>query len=273
MGPKLQKPENPAVEEMRPVTRTSLSDEIVEQLIELISRDVLKPGERLPSERELCKKFGVGRTSLREALRSLAVMGILDGRVGEGTFVSKSNKKYLEKTLQWGLLLDRKKVEDLIETRLMLESQTAFLAAQRATKGNLQEIGQTLLGMEESIDRPQSYLEFDLQFHLLIARATQNSILSNLLSMTRGYLQEWIKENLTERSTPKLGMRAELSLREHKKILEALRKGNAEGARQAMTEHILSSSADLQIHIREKSGQSAKKTAGNDQPGITGDLT
>jgi GntR family transcriptional regulator, transcriptional repressor for pyruvate dehydrogenase complex len=135
------------MEEMRPVIRTSLSDEIVEQIIDLISRDVLKPGERLPSERELCKKFGVGRTSLREALRSLAVMGILDGRVGEGTFVSTNNKKYLEKTLQWGLLLDRKKVEDLIETRLMLESQTAFLASQRATKQNLQEIGQTLRGM------------------------------------------------------------------------------------------------------------------------------
>ena len=114
------------MDEMRPVTRTSLSDEIVEQIIDLISRDVLKPGERLPPERELCKRFGVGRSSLREALRSLAVMGILDGRVGDGTFVANNNKKYLEKILQWGLLLDRKTVEDLIDTRLMLESQTAF---------------------------------------------------------------------------------------------------------------------------------------------------
>jgi GntR family transcriptional repressor for pyruvate dehydrogenase complex len=200
-------------------------------------------------------------------------MGILDGRVGEGTFVSNSNKKYLEKTLQWGLLLDRKKVEDLIETRLMLESQTAFLTAQRATTQNLKEIRQTLQGMEESIDQPQRYLEFDLRFHLLIARATQNSILYNLLSMTRGYLQEWIKENLTERSTAKLGTRAALSLREHKKILQALRKGRAEEARQAMTEHILSSSADLQKHIKERSGPSAKRTAGIDQSDVTPDLT
>ena len=273
ISPRVQKSQNPAMEEMRPVIRTSLSDEIVEQIIDLISRDVLKPGERLPSERELCKKFGVGRTSLREALRSLAVMGILDGRVGEGTFVSNSNKKYLEKTLQWGLLLDRKKVEDLIETRLMLESQTAFLTAQRATTQNLKEIRQTLQGMEESIDQPQRYLEFDLRFHLLIARATQNSILYNLLSMTRGYLQEWIKENLTERSTAKLGTRAALSLREHKKILQALRKGRAEEARQAMTEHILSSSADLQKHIKERSGPSAKRTAGIDQSDVTPDLT
>jgi GntR family transcriptional repressor for pyruvate dehydrogenase complex len=220
---KVQRQENLAMEEMKPVTRTSVSDEIVAQIINLISRDVLKPGERLPPERELCKQFGVGRSSLREALRSLAVMGILDGRVGEGTFVSNNNRKYLEKTLQWGLLLDRKKVQDLIETRLMLESQTAFLAAQRATAENLQEIEETLRGMEASIEQPEKYLGFDLQFHLMIAQATQNSILSSLLSMIRGYLQEWIKGSLAEPSMSKTEMRAKLSLQEHKKILQALR--------------------------------------------------
>ena len=243
-------PEQMAVAAMKPVTRTSLSDEIVQQIIDLISREVLKAGDRLPSERELCKKFGVGRTSLREALRSLVVMGILDGRVGEGTFVSDSNSKYLAKTLQWGLLLDRKKVQDLIETRLMLESQTAFLAAQRADETHLLEIEQTIQGMRKCLDQPERYLEFDLQFHLAIARAAQNSILFNLLSMTRGYLQEWIKESLAEPRNSRLGARAKLSVQEHKKILEALRNGHAEAARQAMTHHILSSSADLQKHIK-----------------------
>ena len=244
------------MKEMRPVTRTSLSDEIVEQMIDLISRDVLKPGDRLPAERELCKQLGVGRSSLREALRSLAVMGILDGRVGDGTFVSNNNRKYLEKTLQWGLLLDRKKVQDLIETRLMLESQTAFLAAQRATAENVEEIEATLRGMEASIEQPEKYLEFDLQFHLMIAQATQNSILYSLLSMIRGYLQEWIKGSLAEPSASKTEMRATLSLAEHKKILHALRKGEAEAAQGAMTEHILSSSVDLQTYIEGESGDS-----------------
>ena len=243
--------ENPAMEEMRPVARASLSDKIVEQLIDLISRDVLKPGERLPSERELCKRFGVGRTSLREALRSLSVMGILDGRVGEGTFVC-NKKNYLEKALQWGLLLDHKKVQDLIETRVMLESQTAFLAAQRATEEDKREIEQTLQGMEESLEEPEKFLEFDLQFHLLIARATQNSILYSLLSMTRGYLQEWIKGSLSDPSAAKVGTRASLSLRQHQKIFTALRQGRAEEAQRAMTDHILSSSVDLQTHIKDE---------------------
>lgn len=241
---KAQEQEKLGMKEIKPDTRTSLSDGIVEQVVDLISRDVLKPGDRLPSERELCKRLGVGRSSLREALRSLAVMGIIDGRVGDGTFVSNSNKRYLEKTLQWGLLLDRKRVQDLIETRLMLESQTAFLAAQRVTPENIEAIEETLRGMEASIEQPEKYLEFDLQFHLTIARATQNSILYSLLSMIRGYLQEWIKGSLAESSTGEK-TRAELSLLEHQKILHALRNGEAVQAQQAMTEHILSSSVDL----------------------------
>jgi GntR family transcriptional repressor for pyruvate dehydrogenase complex len=250
MNAKIHPPDSLAFEALQPVSRTSLSDEIVHQITDLISREVLKPGERLPSERELCKKFGVGRTSLREALRSLAVMGILDGRVGEGTFVSRSNSKYLAKTLQWGLLLDRKKVQDLIETRLMLESQTAFLGAQRAEEDNLREIEQAIAGMAECLDEPHEYLDFDLQFHLAIARAAQNSILFNLLGLTRGYLQEWIKKSLAAgpRSS-KNGARAKLSIKEHKQILEQLRQGHSEGARRAMTRHILSSSKDLQKHI------------------------
>lgn len=252
MNLKVQKTDNRASEAMRPVHRNSLSDEIVEQIIDLISRGVLKPGDRLPSEKELCLRFGVGRTTIREALRSLAVMRILDGRVGEGTFVSTDNRKYLEKALQWGLLIDRKSVNDLVETRLMLESQTAYAAAARATEENLQEIEEALEGMRRTLDRAEEYLEHDLRFHLAIARATQNQILFNLLSMTRGYLQTWIGESLAKPSIRKIRARAESSVREHQKILQALRKHKPEDARQAMTEHILSSSIDLQSQVDRK---------------------
>jgi len=240
---------------MRPVNRNSLSDEIVEQLTGLISRGVLKPGERLPSEKELCLRFGVGRTTIREALRSMAVMGILNGRVGEGTFVSVDGQKYLEKTLQWGLLIDPKSVTDLVETRLMLESQTAYAAAARATVENLQEIEEALEGMRRSSDRPDEYLEHYLRFHLAIARATQNSILFKLLTMTRGYLQTWIRESLSKPSSRKMRARAHSSVREHERILLALRKREPEEARQAMTDHILSSSRDFQAQVNAKPGE------------------
>ena len=235
---------------LKPVARTSVSDEIIAQIVDLIARGELEPGQRLPAERELCKQFGVGRTSLREALRSLAVMGILDGRVGEGTFVSADNEKHLANVLQWGLLLDRKRVQDLIETRLMLETQTAFLAAQRATEADLAELSTTLEGMAGALDQPDQYLGFDVQFHLCIARATHNSILYSLLGMIRNYLQEWIEGSLAEPAA-EVGRRARLSLQEHEKIVAALRRGRAEEARQAMSAHILSSSVDLRAHFEE----------------------
>ena len=252
-----KEPVSPSMAAMKPIIRTSLSDEIVERIIDLISQRVLKPGDRLPSEKDLAIQFGVGRTTIREALRSLAVLGVVDGRVGEGTFVSSTNRRYLEKALQWGLLIDRKDVQDLIETRLLLESQTAFWAAHRASLANLQEIEDAIDGMEQSIHDPESYLRADLQFHISIAQASQNSILYHLVSMTRGYLQAWIQRSLSRPTPRKTQQRAEISIQEHRKILQAIRSGNAEGARQAMNAHILSSSRDLQSWLarREKSSK------------------
>ena len=238
---------NLAVAELQPIPRSSVSDAIVDQIVDLISREVLKPGDRLPSERELGKRFEVGRTSVREALRSLTVMGLVDGRVGDGTFVS-DNHHYLERTLQWGFLLDPKKVEDLIETRLMLESNTAFRAAERADEPNLQSIREALGGMERSLQADDAFLEFDLQFHLEIAMASHNSILHNLVSVTRGYLQEWIKGSLKTPSAD-ADERARLSIAQHRTILGAISEGDSTLARNSMEAHILSSSRDLQAHI------------------------
>lgn len=236
-----------ATGQLQPIERSSVSDAIVDQIISLISRSLLKSGDRLPSERELCKRFGVGRTSVREALRSLTTMGIVDGRVGEGTFVA-DNRQHLERTLQWGMLLDGNDVENLVETRLMLESNTAFWAATRAGEENLAAITTHLKGMEESVFDSEQFLEHDLRFHLEIASATQNPIVQRLVSTTRGYLQEWIKGSL---KTPSgnAADRARLSVEEHRAILEALFAKDAEVAREAMAAHILSSSKDLRAHL------------------------
>lgn len=232
---------------MSPVKRTSVSDAIVAQITDLIERNILKPGDRLPPERELCKRFQVGRSSLREALRSLATMGLLDGRVGEGTFVCDKSQ-YVERALQWGFLLDGKKLQDLSETRMMLESQNAYLAAERATPADLEAIADALAGMAGGLADAGRFLASDLQFHLLIARATHNSILYSLLETTRNYLQEWLEESLAEPSLA--GPRAELSLAEHHRILAALQQRDAEAARQAMAAHIRSSSGDLAEKVR-----------------------
>jgi GntR family transcriptional repressor for pyruvate dehydrogenase complex len=227
---------------IEPIRRQSLSDEIIRQLMDLISQGKLKPGQRLSSERDLCKQFGVGRSSLREALRSLAMMGILESRVGEGTYIASDSQTYLKKTAKWGLLFDQKNLTDLVETRLMLESQTSFLAAQRATDKDLETLKKTLDEMRDSVDKTEKYLELDLQFHLDIAQATQNSVLYNLLQMTRGYLKESIKDILIQSTSKKTKARMELSLHGHQEIFEAIQDGQAERVRHLMIKHIQTSS-------------------------------
>lgn len=238
------------------VPRASLSDHIVGQIADIISRGALKAGERIPSEKQLCLQFGVGRTSVREALRSLSAMGVLETRMGEGTFVAEDASRTMERSFQWGLLMNPKTVEDLVETRLMLESHTAYLAASKATAEDLEQVQDAIRRMQASLAKPEQYLEYDLQFHLTIARATQNSILQSLLSTTRGYLQAWIRETLSAASGEASAKRARLSIAEHKRILRALKSRDAGGARQAMAAHILSSSADLKNRLPGRPGAS-----------------
>jgi GntR family transcriptional repressor for pyruvate dehydrogenase complex len=237
---------------LKPAQRISLSDNIVEQLTGLIAREELKPGERIPSEKQLCEQFGVGRTSVREALKSLSVMGILESHAGDGTFVSPNRDRYLERAFKWGLLLDRKVVNDLVETRLLLESHTTYLAARRATADDLAAMERAVQGMEESVSDPKRYLQHDLQFHLRIALATQNTILGNLLSTIRGYLQSGVEQTLATSPPEQPTFRATLSITQHKKILRALKKRRANDARRAMREHILSSQADVESHVAAK---------------------
>jgi GntR family transcriptional regulator, transcriptional repressor for pyruvate dehydrogenase complex len=174
---------------------------------------------------------------LREALRSLSIFGIIEVRLGEGTFISAGNARYLERILAWGYLLEPKILEDLMETRVFLESQTAYLAAQRATPENLKDIEQALKGMEESLGSYETFLNYDMRFHLAIAKATQNDFYCYLLSVTRVHLQEWIKKSLSEPMFVR-EYTHEAAFREHLQIFDAIRRQSAEEARQAMTDHI-----------------------------------
>lgn len=232
----------PMLPGLKPAARTSLSEHIVDQITGLIRAGALKPGDRIPSEKQLCEQFAVGRTSVREALKALAGMGVLESHPGDGTFISLHTGQQVERVYTWSLLLDRKALDDLIETRLLLESDTAGLAAGRATDADLAEIAASIRGMQDSLDDRPRYLEQDLRFHMAIGKATQNSILLSLLSTTRAYLQAWIQETLQRETAVR---RARLSVAEHKRILAALRKKDPEAARRAMAAHVLSSSRDL----------------------------
>ncbi len=228
------------VPQLKPIPRASLSDGIVDQIAGLIASGGLKPGDRMPSEKELCRQFHVGRTSVREALRSLAALGVVESHAGDGTFVAASAGAGLERSLRFAVLLDARELEDLVEARVALETQLAGLAARRRGPADLEEMREAIAGMKAAGADAEAYLASDLRFHLAIARAAGNTILRKMLETTRGYLQAWIRETLASSKR-----RAAVSIAEHRRILAALEAGDAEGAAAAMRGHLVSSSRAL----------------------------
>lgn len=171
---------------------------------------------------------------MREALRGLSLLGLLDARLGEGTFIAEDGEKFIGKMFEWRILTERRDIENLLEVRLALESETAYYAASRGTDDHFQQLEEIINKMQSAIENPKGFAPLDLEFHLIIARASDNEIMHELLMMIRGQLERSLFKVL---SIPGGG---NLALQQHKKIYEAIRKRDPEGAKSYMREHIKS---------------------------------
>jgi GntR family transcriptional repressor for pyruvate dehydrogenase complex len=223
----------PAIEDqLKPVSKNSLSEDICRQIMNLISTGVLQPGYRLPAERELCQRFGVGRSSLREAIRGLGIIGVLDVRVGDGTFVALNGEKFIGKVFEWRLATERQNLENLLEVRLALEAATAQYAAIRGTEEQFDQIEEILNKMQACINDKTSFAQLDLEFHLVIAEASNNTLIYDLLSIIRAQVAQALTEVVS------LPGGAELAYETHREIYEAIRTRDPEKARAHMKHSI-----------------------------------
>jgi len=220
-----------AMEPVKPIFRAGLSEQVADQIADMIAARHWKPGEKLPSEAELCKVFGVSRPSLREALKSLAFVGLVEMRTGQGTFVAAGPGKFLDRLCTHGLLTNDESVEDLTAARLALEGELAALCAQRASREQLQSLETLVERIRVCTDR-ETFLQLDLDFHLAIAAYARSQILARLLRAIRGLLQEVI------RKSAQLPGDQVLTYEQHLRILRALKEGNSRDARKAMRKHI-----------------------------------
>jgi GntR family transcriptional repressor for pyruvate dehydrogenase complex len=216
----------------RPIQKNSISDEIIRQLLREISSGHLRPGQRLPSERELCKQFNAGRSSLREALRCLSIMGVLTARVGEGTSVATDGSKFLGTIMEWRVITERYDLRNLMEVRLALEGLAAASTAERATDAELAAIEGLLVRMQDALGDAKRFSALDLEFHLAISQSSKNLAMADMLIMLRSQLAHVVSTVL------KLPDARPLSLKEHEAIVKALLRRDAEGARKAMQAHI-----------------------------------
>jgi GntR family transcriptional repressor for pyruvate dehydrogenase complex len=214
------------------VTKTTLTSDIYLQLLSHLIKGVWTEGQRIPPERELGAQLGVGRTSLREALKALEIMGMIETRLGAGTYVC-NRSEFLSRPLLWAIMgNDPTDARELIEARRFIESELVTLAASRATAENLKEIGHYLDQMKTHLGDPVAFQDADINFHLAVAKAAHNRILQNALQLIRNLMQQWISKAATGEGVPAA------ALEQHKHIFLAIAKRNSERARTAMSAHL-----------------------------------
>ena len=209
------------------------SDKIIKQIKGLISSGQLKPGDRLPPERKLAERLGVGRTPVRDAIRKLEFYGILRTLPQSGTVVAGIGIAALE-----GLISDVLKLEDtdfaaLVETRVLLETNAAYFAAIRRTHDDIVMIQNALDAYIHKVDTGDQAVEEDLMFHLKIAETSKNSVLKSLmLIITPDIINSFIKLEVCKAD------RIKKSIEEHKEILKYIVNQEPEMASNAMREHL-----------------------------------
>lgn len=218
--------------EIRPIVKTSLTDLIIEQVKRLILDGELKPGDRLPSERELAEKFSVGRSTLREALKAIEIMGIVN-RTNEGTIVNDSIASTFTDPLTKKLILKGLDYRDLIETRKILEVELVVLSAQRATEEDVKKIEKILYEMNIAKgSNKNNFVEADMAYHQAVAEAAHNFVLLELFNTVRNLLLE-IQNKVVEKD----GIE-ERTLYYHKEIYYAIKNHNVDLGRKYMKKHI-----------------------------------
>ena len=168
------------------VTRDALPDQIAARLIDLITERQLKAGDRLPPERELAASMGVSRSSLREALRALAMLGVAEMRHGDGTYLTSLEADALMRPVGLVLALSDSGLEELFEARKLVEPGLAALAATRISDADAAELRRCAEASAAAQEDAEAFMFADIELHAKIARAASNAVLERLLDSIAG---------------------------------------------------------------------------------------
>jgi GntR family transcriptional repressor for pyruvate dehydrogenase complex len=225
---------------LKPLSRATLPQEIVAAIAELIMQRVWRPGERIPPEKELAARFNVGRSTIREAIKSLVIFGVIDSRPGDGSFIRGAQSDLLSGAFQWGLLLSERNLGDLVDARVLIEGECAARAAASGDPDLSVRLMGLLARMREEQHRPREFMQLDNEFHAEIAAAARNALYLSLSNTIQSLVSVWYSE--TFRMAP---TKAE-TVAEHSAIASAIQANDPDAAREAMREHVLRAAERLQ---------------------------
>lgn len=231
---------------LKPIKPKRISDQVFEQIRELIYKGDFKSGQQILPERELALSMAVSRTSVRNAINKLVTMGLLEHRQGQGTFVSSPENR-TGNPLAAVMATDEATLDDLLEVRMGLECNAALLAAQRATDTDLKAIERSLEEMIHDLETTDKIgTGPDTAFHMAVAFSTKNPVLIHLMRNFYDFLFVGIKKNLTHMYMDRTAL--EDVVEHHKTIFAAIQKRAAQEAFDAMRLHI----EYVQVYFRNR---------------------
>lgn len=219
-----------------PLQQTRLYEQVSERIRNLIIDEALRPAERLPSERDLAAQLGVSRIVIREALKYLSAQGLVEVKQGSGTYVKRLSSEHVIDSIGLYLRFRRsdKAFANLLEVRRSLEVDIAALAAERATEEDLAAMQAAIEQMAAHVGDPEQFAKHDLVFHSALAAATGNEIYGLLLIPITDLLLDFrIAAYLYDTEEAIQG-----GLTHHRKVLEQVKAGDSDGAREAMNDHL-----------------------------------
>lgn len=251
----------PPAHDDRPVRESEGSTEqVVSYVRNLIERGELRPGDRLPAERDLATHIGVSRPTVRAGLRALAAMGVVQSRHGSGTFIPSGPPSLGTEALSFLAALHGFTRDEMYEARRILEVGAAGLAAERATHEQIATLAEEVAGMFASMDDPRVFLVHDINFHRAVAAASGNPIVASIVEMVSALYYERRRDTAVRASERDLKDAADM----HRRIYQAIRGRDADAARNAMHTHLVQASAHQAQEPAET--ESARAAAVADRP-------
>lgn len=221
----------------RSIKNTKVHQQVIEQIKHSIYEGKLKKGDKLPTAKELQETLGVSRSSIREAFSALELIGVIETRTGEGTFISnnESTMKFLE-PLSMILALEENIVEELLEFRMVLECDCIRLATERITDEELDEMKKYIDSLEAMEGNEESSIEADMMFHYTIGKASKNKVLYQVLTSISEVMNLHIKNTRTKLVSNPLTMKR--FVEQHMDIYHAMKNRDADEAIKAVQGHL-----------------------------------
>lgn len=234
---------------VKPIRKTSVAEEIIAQLKDLIETDQITPGAKLPGERELAQMFAVSRASVREALKALSLLGIIENRPGNGTYLTDSADRWPQEHFKILLSLKKSALFEIFEVRKSMDGTAARLAARRRNEDDVQAMRKALDGMARNLSDANAYSIYELEFHRAVIDAAKNQVIASLTDTLYRMLQETRERFRVLLESP--DEHRAWDYRNHVRVFERIKQKDEEGAYESMIIHL----TEFEKYLRKKHGR------------------